>query len=132
LDDEEIRTMLRQHWEHASRDDHEAGHAMYHDDAILEWPQSGERFVGREALQAMRQQAPPLDFKTWRVSGSGSYWVAENLMSVDGSDPVFTVNVLEFRGGKVAREVVYITEPFEAAPERSQWAERFDPRREDA
>jgi hypothetical protein len=132
MDDQEIRSMLVQHWEHASRDDHAAGHSIYHDDVVLEWPQSGERFVGKEALMAMRQNAPRLDFKTWRVSGTGRHWVAENLMSVEGRDPAFTVNVLEFRGDKIAREVVYITEPFEAAPERSEWAERFDPSRQEA
>jgi hypothetical protein len=48
-------------------------------------------------------------------------------MSVERQDPRLTVSVLEFRGDKVAHEIVYITEPFEAAPERSEWAERFDP-----
>ncbi len=74
----------------------------------------------------MRQGAPPLEFKTWRIVGEGNVWTAENLMSVAGGAPQLTVNVLEFRDGKVAREIVYITERFDASPERAQWAERFD------
>ncbi|MBA3291061.1 MAG: nuclear transport factor 2 family protein [Actinobacteria bacterium] len=127
MNDQEVRDLLTEHWRLATLDDAEAAHAIYHDDAVLEWPQSGERFVGKETFLAMRQNAPELEFKTWRITGSGSHWVAENLMSVERQDPRLTVSVLEFRGDKVAHEIVYITEPFEAAPERSEWAERFDP-----
>jgi hypothetical protein len=56
----------------------------------------------------------------------GDFWTAENLMSVAGGDPQLTVNILEFRDGKVAREIVYITQPFDASPDRARWAERFE------
>lgn len=127
MSDDEIRQMLQEHWQtHANSSDFEAAHAIYHEDAILEWPQSGERFVGKETFRAMRQGAPPLKFKTWRIVGEGNVWTAENLMSVAGGAPQLTVNVLEFRDGKVAREIVYITGRFDASPERARWAERFD------
>jgi hypothetical protein len=127
--DEEIRNILMEHWEkHANADDFETAHAIYHEDAVLEWPQSGERFVGKDTFRAMREGAPPLEFRTWRIVGSGNYWAAENLMSVAGQDPQMTVNILEFRGDKVAREIVYITQAFDAAPERARFAEKFDPR----
>jgi hypothetical protein len=127
MDDAEKRQLLAEHWErHANADDFEQAHAIYHDDAILEWPQSGERFVGKETLRAMREGAPPLTFTTWRITGSGDHWTAENLMSVAGQPPQLTINVLEFRGERVAREIVYITERFDAAPERAPFATRFD------
>ena len=75
----------------------------------------------------MREGAPPLSFKTWRISGAGNHWAAENLMTVAGGQPQMTVNLLEFRDGKVVREIVYISETFDAAPERAPFAERFDP-----
>jgi hypothetical protein len=53
--------------------------------------------------------------------------VAENLMAVAGGEPQLTANILEFRDGKVAREIVYITQTFDPAPERAPFAERFDP-----
>jgi hypothetical protein len=127
LEDDERRRLLEDHWErHANSADFDEAHAIYHDDAILEWPQSGERFVGKANLRAMREGAPPLEFTTWRILGAGDVWTAENLMSVAGGPPSLTLNVLEFRGDKVAREIVYITTPFDAAPERARFAERFE------
>ena len=127
MSDSERRRMLEQHWERfANAGDFDLAHSIYHDDAILEWPQSGERFVGKSAMQAMREGAPPLSFTTWRITGRGDVWVAENLMSVGGAPPRMCVNVLEFRGDKVAREIVYITEPFEASADRARFAERFE------
>jgi hypothetical protein len=127
MTDHEIRQLLEEHWErHANSGDFEEAHSIYHEDAVLEWPQSGERFAGKETFRAMREGAPPLEFKTWRIVGGGDVWTVENLMSVAGGEPQMTVNILEFRGDKVAREIVYITQRFEAAPERAAWAERFE------
>ena len=127
LDDEGKRQLLQSHWErHANQADFAAAHAIYHDDVVLEWPQSGERFVGKETLRSMREGAPPLKFTTWRIVGGGDVWTAENLMSVAGSVPQLTINVLTFRGDKVAHEIVYITQRFEAAPERAPFAQRFE------
>jgi hypothetical protein len=127
MNDHERRRLLEEHWErHANAGEFDSAHEIYHDDAVLEWPQSGERFVGRDTLRAMRQGAPPLKFTTWRIVGAGDLWVAENLMSVDGSEPRMCINVVEFRGDKVAREVVYITERVAAAEDRSHLAERFE------
>lgn len=127
MTDGEKRQLLQDHWEkHANSADFEEAHAIYHDDAVLEWPQSGERFVGKDTFRAMRQGAPPLEFKTWRILGEGSIWTAENLMRVADGEAQLTVNILEFRGDKVAREIVYITQRFDAAPDRGQWVERFE------
>jgi hypothetical protein len=128
MTDDEIRALLSAHWEqHANAEDFENAHAIYAEDAVLEWPQSGERFVGKATLRAMREHAPPLQFRTCRIVGSGDHWTAENVMVVAGGSPQLTINAIELRDGKVVREIVYITEPFEAAPEREPFAERFDP-----
>lgn len=128
MTDEEIAQLLREHWEvHANAEDFDTAHAIYHEDAVLEWPQSGERFVGKDTFRTMREHAPRLEFRTWRITGSGEHWAAENVMTVDGGDPQLTANFLTFRGDKVAHEIVYITQPFEPAPERAGLAERFDP-----
>jgi hypothetical protein len=85
MNDHERRRLLEEHWErHANAGEFDSAHEIDHDDAVLEWPQSGERFVGRDTLRAMRQGAPPLEVTTWRIVGAGDLWVAENLMSVDG------------------------------------------------
>jgi hypothetical protein len=94
----------------------------------LEFPQSGERFVGKQNFLTWRRKYPAkLDFKIRRISHDGDLWVAENLISYDGSPSMFTVNILQFRGDKVAHERLYVFEGFEAAESRAEWAETFDP-----
>ena len=116
MDDQEKRALLEAHWErHANAGDFDESHAIYHEDAVLEWPQSGERFAGKATLRAMRESGPPLRFRTWRIIGSGDVWTAENLMAVADGEPQMCVSILEFRGDKIIRETVYITQPFEAA-----------------
>lgn len=129
MNDIEIEQLLRKHWElHANAEDFESAHAIYHDDAVLEWPQSGERFVGMATFRAMREHAPKLEFTTWRIAGSGEHWVGENFMRVDDGPVQMTVSHLRLRGDKVAHETVYIAEPFDPAPERAALAQIFDPR----
>lgn len=127
MDESAIRDALLRHWQTAGLDE-DASAEIYHDDAVLEFPQSGERFVGKETFLAWRKQYPAkLDFRVRRITHAGELWVCENLISYDGSPWSFTVSILEFRGEKIGRERIYIMEGWEAAPWRAQWAERFDP-----
>ena len=54
----DIRARLQQHWEASERGDVDAEHAIYAADAILDYPQSGERFRGRSSIQAQRGGHP--------------------------------------------------------------------------
>src|SRR4029450_8342692 len=45
VDEAERRAQIRRFWEYAGRDQ-DVSHEIYHDDAVLEFPQSGERFEG--------------------------------------------------------------------------------------
>ena len=127
MDDAAIRKGLVRHWEYEGRD-YDKSHEIYHDDAVLEFPQSGERFIGKESFLTWRKQYPAkLDFRIRRITGRGELWVTENLISYDGSPWMFTVNVLQFRGDKIAREYLYVMEGFEPAEWRGPWATRFDP-----
>jgi hypothetical protein len=53
VDEATLRAMLLQNLE-LSRSDPERAHEMYHQDAVLEFPQSGERFVGVENFREWR------------------------------------------------------------------------------
>jgi len=122
-----VRRALLRHWRYAGRDE-DIVHEIYHDDAVLEFPQSGERFIGKSSFLTWRKQFPAkLDFRIRRITGQGDLWVAENLISYDGAPWMFDVSVLRFRGDKVAHESVYVMEGFEAAGWRSTWATMFDP-----
>jgi hypothetical protein len=127
MDPADVRKLLERHWEYAGRDE-AISHEVYHDDAILEFPQSGERFLGKASFQAFRQAYPAtVRLKVRRITGAGDLWVAENLISYDGGDWMFTVNILQFRGAKVSKEYIYVMDGFEAPEWRAPWADYFDP-----
>jgi hypothetical protein len=127
MDEAAVRDALVRHWEYAGIDE-DKSHEIYHDDAVLEFPQSGERFVGLDRFRTWRRKYPAkLEFRVRRITHQGSLWVVENLISYDGGPWMFTVSILELRGEKVAHERIYIMDGWEAADWRAEWAERFDP-----
>jgi hypothetical protein len=94
-------------------------------DAVLEYPQSGERIRGRRNIQASRVAQPNRKrFTVSRIVGAGDLWVTEFILSYDGR-PSYTVSIMEFLDGKVARETQYFADPFEPGPARAQWVERM-------
>jgi len=102
--------------------DQDIAHEIYHDDAVLEFPQSGERFEGVENFREWRRQYPAkLAFEIRRIRGREDFWVAENSISYDEGPWNFTVSILEFRGEKVARESIYITQAWEPPEWRAPW-----------
>ena len=123
--DAETRAELERHWEACAAGDQDAVHEIYHDDCVIEWPQSGERIRGREKIKALRKSHPSeLGFTTRRILGGGELWITEYVITYDG-DPVHTVSIMEFRDGKVARETHYFADPFEPPDWRAQWVERM-------
>ena len=123
MENQEIRTALDRHWAASAVGDIEAEHEIYHDDVLVEYPQSGERIRGRHNIQALRGHHPAkLNFTIRRILGSGDLWITEYVLSYNGQ-PTQTVSIMEFRDGKVAHETQYFADPFEAPAWRSQWVE---------
>jgi hypothetical protein len=126
MSDQERRAALDRHWAASDANDFDTEHAIYRDDAVLEYPQSGERIRGRSNIQNSRTQQPNKKrFTIRRVIGAGDLWVTEFILSYDGK-PSYTVSIMEFTGDKVARETQYFADPFEPGPSRAQWVERMD------
>jgi SnoaL-like domain len=124
--DHEIRAGLNQHWAASDANDFETEHLIYHDDAVLEYPQSGERTRGRRNIQGQRASQPNKKrFSIRRMIGGGDLWVTELILTYDDK-PSCTVSIMEFRGDKVARETQYFAGPFVAPASRAQWVERMD------
>ncbi len=117
---------LNAHWRASSSGDLEAEHAIYAEDAVCEYPQSGERIVGRSNLQALRGHHPgkPSGFNVRRMLGSGDLWVTEYTITYQGRS-AYTVSIMEFRNGKVAHETQYFAEPFDAPSWRRQWVQQI-------
>jgi len=125
MDDREIRALLDRHWAASDANDLEAEHEIYRDDAVLEYPQSGERIRGRLNVQRARAAQPNRKrFMVRRIVGAGNLWVTEYILTYDGR-PSYTVSIMEFLEGKVARETQYFGDPFAPGPSRAQWVERI-------
>jgi hypothetical protein len=123
--DQEIRAALDQHWAASDANDFETEHRIYHEDAVLEYPQSGERTRGRRNIQGQRASQPSNKrFTIRRIIGSGDLWVTEFILTYD-SKPSYTVSIMEFSGAKVARETQYFADPFPAPAFRAKWVERM-------
>jgi ketosteroid isomerase-like protein len=124
--DQEIRAALDRHWAASDANDFETEHLIYHEDAVLDYPQSGERTRGRHNIQCQRASQPSKKrFRVQRMIGGGDLWVTEFILTYDGK-PSYTVSIMEFRGDKVARETQYFADPFVAPASRAQWVERMD------
>ena len=119
MDAASVKAMLEQHF---TSGDPDASHAMYHEDAVLEFPQSGERFEGVENLRDWRSNYPASTTVEFReIRGREDFWIAEVSISYDDNPPNLGISILEFRGDKIARESIYVTDPWEAPEWRAQW-----------
>jgi ketosteroid isomerase-like protein len=127
MGEERQRAALDAHWQASAEGDLEAEHAIYADDAVCEYPQSGERIFGRRNLQALRGHHPgkPSGFEVRRIVGRGDLWVTEYTIIYQG-EAVFTVSLMEFRDGKVVHETQYFAEAFEAPEWRKEWVEKME------
>ena len=122
--DQEIRAALDRHWAASDANDFETEHDIYLEDAVLEYPQSGEVIHGRRNLQALRSHHPgrPSGFAVRRIVGVGNLWVTEYVITYEGKR-AYTVSIMEFRDGKVSHETQYFADPFHAPAWRAQWVE---------
>ncbi|AWB21170.1 nuclear transport factor 2 family protein [Methylobacterium currus] len=123
MDGRDVRAALDRHWAASDASDFEDEHDIYREDAVLDYPQSGERIRGREKIQASRAAQPNRKhFTVRRITGNGDLWITEYVLTYDGR-PSYTVSIMEFCDGKVARETQYFGDPFEPGPSRAQWVE---------
>jgi hypothetical protein len=124
MNDKTVRIALERHWDASDASDFEIEHDIYHEDAVLDYPQSGERIRGRRNIQESRSVQPNKKrFTVQRMIGSGDLWVTEFVLTYDGI-PSYTVSIMEFRQGKVAKETQYFADRFDPAPSRTHLVER--------
>ena len=124
MEQNEIREALNRHWAAADANNFKGEHDIYLEDAVLEYPQSGERIRGRHNIHASRVAQPNAKrFTVRRIVGTGDLWVTEFVLTYDGR-PSYSVSVMEFPDGRVVRETQYFGEPFEPGPSRAHLVER--------
>jgi hypothetical protein len=121
--DSQRRAALEEHWQASERGEAEVEHDIYSADAILDYPQSGERFRGRDTISVQRGGHPASrHFTVLRIVGNGDLWVSECIITYDGV-PSYSVSVMEFADSAVVHETQYFADAFGAPEWRMALAE---------
>lgn len=125
MDDRAVLSALERHWHASDAGDFAAEHDIYREDAMLDYPQSGERIRGRENIRESRHVQPSKKrFAVRRIIGSGDLWITELVLTYDDA-PSYVVSIMEFRDGLVAHETQYFAERFEPGPSRAHLVEQI-------
>jgi hypothetical protein len=123
MDEQQARQLIADHFSVAGLDEVAAAE-IFADDAVIDWPQSGERIRGKPNIIALHEAAPvSIDIAVERTTGCDDLWVTEATIRYDGTRPTHAVFIMEFRDGKVVRETDYFGEPFDPPAYRSAWVE---------
>ncbi len=126
MDEQTIRMALERHWKASDESDFEVEHEIYREDAVLDYPQSGERIRGRRAIQESRTVQPNKKrFTIHRILGAGDLWITEFVLTYD-EVPSYVVSIMELRDGQVVQETQYFADRFEPAASRAHLVERMD------
>jgi hypothetical protein len=126
MGDDDVRAALQRHWAASDANDFDTEHEIYRADAVLEYPQSGERICSRANIQASRVAQPNAKrFTVRRILGGGDLWISELVLKYD-DQPYYVVSIMEFEDEAVVRETQYFGDPFAPGPSRAQWVERMD------
>jgi ketosteroid isomerase-like protein len=123
MDDQARRTRIRQFVEAINTGEMDVFDALYHDDVVVEWPQSGEVIRGKHNIRELREAYPtPPTASLRRIVGAGDLWAIEMGFDYDG-DRFDVVVIHQWRDGQVERETSYYAAPFEAPAWRARWVE---------
>jgi SnoaL-like domain len=115
----DLRAALERHWDASDKSDFDLEHKIYHENAVLDYPQSGERIHGRKNIQESRTVQPNKKrFTVRRIIGVGDLWVTELVLTYDDI-PSYVVSIMEFREGLVAHETQYFSDRFDPSPSRA-------------
>ena len=128
MSNQEIRAILDRYWEATVAQNLEKVHEFYHDDVVIEFPQSGERIRGKQNIYELRSHYPTkTSYKVLRVRGEGDLWITEVIVTYDNDkgDTIYGVAIMEFRNDKVAHETLYFAYPFKPPEWRYKWVERM-------
>ena len=122
MDEASARALILDHFAAAGVDEEHVG-SIYTDDAILDFPQGGERIRGRANIVAFRSVFPAqVGIVPRRITGSGDVWAIESTISYDG-EPHPLVTIWELHEGKLVHETSYVTDRWDPPAWRAQWVE---------
>ncbi len=123
---DETRQVVAQFWAAMQANDWVAAAALFADGYLLEWPQSGERIVGRTNFVAINANYPA----TGRWQFTVERVVVEDELAVtavavtDGAVNAQVITFSSVRGGQIVHQVEYWPDPFDAPAWRAAWVAR--------
>jgi hypothetical protein len=122
------RAMLERTIDAMFRGDWDAVGEAIADDAIVDYPQSGERIVGGEACLIVYRNYPGGSprYELQRITGGPDVFTVEARGDY-GGETVYLTSIVEFRDSKIARQTDYFANAFEAPAWRSQWVQLTSP-----
>jgi hypothetical protein len=122
MDDVSRRAVIRRLVEAINAHEVEPFDAIYHDDVVIERPQSGEVIRGKQNIRQLRLARPNAQPTATlrRIIGGGDLWAMEMVFDYDG-DRFHTMLIHEYRDELVVRETCYYGAPFKAPAWRAQW-----------
>jgi hypothetical protein len=123
MDAETVRATLQHDSDLSAAGDEDTAHEIHHPDAVLEFPQPGERFAGVPDFLEWRRDHPAttVDPDIRRVRGGDDVRVVEMQVGCDGGPHQYGVDVLEFRGDEVSAESVHVMAGWGAPEWRARW-----------
>jgi len=124
MDDRTVRMALQRHWDASDANDFTVEHEIYRDDAVLDYPQSGERIRGRHNIQESRFVQPTRSvLRSGELSAAAISGSLNFVLTYDGI-PSYAVSIMEFREGQVANETQYFADRFDPGPSRAHLVNR--------
>jgi hypothetical protein len=111
-----IDAMFRGDWD-------QVGEAIA-EDAIVDYPQSGERLIGRQACLTVYRNYPGGSprYEVRRITGGPDVFTLEARGDY-GGDIVYLTSIVEFGDGRIARQTDYFASAFEAPAWRAEWVQ---------
>jgi ketosteroid isomerase-like protein len=123
------RDIVAQLWERFETRDWDGAQALLAEDAVVEWPHSGERFVTAASFIEMnrRHPAPNWHIRVRRIVAEGNEVASEVWVPTD-KQIAFVTSFFEIHDGKIQRITEYW---LDCAPEAANWRddlrERYEP-----
>ena len=122
------KQILENFWSTMETNDFHAASQLLHDEYLLEWPQSGERIVGRENFAAINTNYPAEG--KWRFSINHIVGEADMVVTdvsvTDGKVIGRAVTFSTIRDEKIWKQVEFWPDPFEAPAWRAQWVQKME------
>jgi hypothetical protein len=120
----ELRDVVASLLEAEEAGDLDAQDALRHPDFAEEYPQSGERIVGRDRVREMITRQPSLPSgMRWRLTTLDDRLVLAEIAASYGDEPWWIAGFFEGEDGVLTREIAYFGPAYPAPDWRAPWVE---------